>query len=66
MGWRILQLTKPCSLSVKNGQLSYKSDDFNTTLPIEDLSVVIFETPFVHLTGNVLSEFAENNIVLVR
>lgn len=65
MGWRILQLTKPCRLSVKQRQLFYESDDTSTTIPIEDLSVVVLETGFVQLTGNVLSEFAANDVVLL-
>lgn len=65
MGWRILQLTRPCKLSVKQKQLFYESEDNSTTIPIEDLSVVVLETGFVQLTGNVLSEFAANNVVLL-
>ena len=65
MGWRILQLTKPCKLSVKQKQLFYESDDTKTTIPIEDLSVVVLETGFVQLTGHVLSEFAANDVVLL-
>lgn len=65
MGWRILQLTKPCKLSVKQKQLFYESEDTQTTIPIEDLSVVVLETGFVQLTGNVLSEFAANDVVLL-
>lgn len=65
MGWRILQLTKPCKLSVKQKQLFYESEDTKTTIPIEDLSVVVLETGFVQLTGNVLSEFAANDVVLL-
>ena len=64
MGWRILQLTKPCKLSVKNKQLLYESDGDSTTFPIEDLSVVILETGFVQLTGSLLSEFAASGVVL--
>ncbi|MDR0449606.1 MAG: type II CRISPR-associated endonuclease Cas1 [Rickettsiales bacterium] len=64
MGWRILQLTKPCKLSVKNKQLLYESDDNKTTFPIEDLSVVILETGFAQLTGSLLSELAANGVVL--
>lgn len=65
MGWRILQLTKPCKLSVKQKQLFYESEDTKTTIPIEDLSVVVLETGFVQLTGNVLSGFAANDVVLL-
>ena len=65
MGWRILQITKPCKLSVQQKQLLYQSDDTNITMPIEDLSVVILETGFVQLTGSLLAEFAMNDVVLL-
>ncbi len=65
MGWRILQITNPCKLSVKQKQLFYEADDTKTTIPIEDLSVVVLETDFVQLTGHVLSEFAVNGVVLL-
>ncbi|MDR3208847.1 MAG: type II CRISPR-associated endonuclease Cas1 [Rickettsiales bacterium] len=64
MGWRVLQLSKPCKLYVKNKQLLYESDETTATFPIEDLSVVVLETGFVQLTGSLLSEFAENGVVL--
>ncbi|MDR0319112.1 MAG: type II CRISPR-associated endonuclease Cas1 [Rickettsiales bacterium] len=64
MGWQILQIAKPCRISVKNKQLLYESDETKTTLPIEDLSVVILETGFVQLTGSLLSELAANGVVL--
>lgn len=65
MGWRILQITKPCKLSVQQKQLFYESDEMRTTFPIEDLSVVVFETGFVQLTGALLAEFAANDVVLL-
>jgi CRISPR-associated protein Cas1 len=65
MGWRILQLTKPCKISVKNKQLFYDpSEGESVSLPIEDLSVVILETGFVQLTGSLLSELASAGVVL--
>jgi CRISPR-associated protein Cas1 len=64
MGWRILQLTKPCRLSVKNKQLLYEQGEDQTTFPIEDLSVVILETGFIQLTSSLLAEFAQNGTVL--
>lgn len=64
MGWRILHLTKPCKISVKNKQLFYESsDDENFTIPIEDLSVVVFDTQYISLTAAILAEFAANGVV---
>jgi CRISPR-associated protein Cas1 len=64
MGWRILHLTKPCKISVKNKQLLYESNDSdNVTIPIEDLSVVVFDTQYVNLTAAILAEFAAHGVV---
>jgi CRISPR-associated protein Cas1 len=65
MGWRILHLVKPCKISVKNKQLFYESgDNENVTIPIEDLSVVVFETQYIALTAALLAEFASHGIVV--
>lgn len=66
MGWRILQITKPCKLSVKNRQLVYEpTDDTPLKLPLEDISVIIFENRQILLNSNLLSELAEYDIVLI-
>jgi len=66
MGWRILQITKPCKLSVKNRQLVYEpADDTPLKLPLEDISVIIFENRQILLNSNLLSELSEYDIVLI-
>jgi CRISPR-associated protein Cas1 len=66
MGWRILQITKPCRLSVKNSQLVYETEDCEKlTLPLEDISVLILENKQILLNSFLLSALSDNNIVLI-
>ena len=65
MGWRILQITKPCKLSVKNRQLAYEPvEGEGLTLPLEDISVLILENKQISLNNSLLSELSEYDIVL--
>ncbi len=65
MGWRILQITKPCKLSVKNRQLVYECLESDTLkLPLEDISVIILENKQICFNNTLFSELAEYNIVL--
>ena len=64
MGWRILQITKPCKLSVKNRQLVCENNEDKLTLPIEDISVIVLENRQIIFSNALLSELADNDIVL--
>lgn len=65
MGWRIIQITKPCKLSIKDKQLLYlPQDGAEIRLPLEDISVLIFENKQISLSSYLLSELAEYDIVL--
>lgn len=67
MSWRILQITKPCRLSVKNSQLCYESLDDEAqklNLPLEDVSVIILEHKQILLNSALIARLAENDIVV--
>ena len=65
MGWRILQISKPCKLSVKNRRLVYEPfEEASLTIPLEDISVVILENRQILLSNSLLSELPEYDIVL--
>lgn len=65
MGWRILQITKSCKLSVKNRQLMYEPFEGEALkLPLEDVSVIVLENKQILFSSSLLSELAEYNIVL--
>lgn len=66
MGWRSVIVSKPARLSVKNRQLLLEQDEgITATLPLEDLSVVVLDTPQTHVTGALLSELATHDVALV-
>lgn len=66
MGWRSVIVSKPARLSVKNRQLLLEQEEgVTTTLPLEDLNVVVLDTPQVILTGALLSEFAAHDVALL-
>ncbi len=65
MGWRIIQISQPCYLRVKNKQLSYEPlEGDSLTIPLEDISVVILENNQIMLNNSLLSEMMEYDIVL--
>lgn len=65
MSWRIIQITKPCHLSVKNKQLSIELvDSDKVCIPLEDISVLILENKQISLNNALISELAEYDIVM--
>ncbi len=65
MGWRIVQITKPCRLSIKDKQLLYTPQDGDDLkIPLEDISVIILENKQISLSSYLFSELSEYNIVL--
>lgn len=65
MGWRILQISKACKLSVKNRQLLYEPfEDAPLKIPLEDISVIILENKQILLSNSLLCELPEYDIVL--
>ena len=67
MGWRILQITKACKLSVKNSQLCYEPLDDEAqklNLPLEDISVIILEHKQIILNNTLIARLAQNDIVV--
>ncbi len=65
MGWRIVQISKPCKLSIKNKQLLYISQDGDELkIPLEDISALILENKQVSFSNYLFSELSEYGIVL--
>lgn len=66
MGWRSVIVSKPARLSVKNRQLLLEQDEgITATLPLEDLSMVVLDTPQTLVTGALLSELAAHDVALL-
>jgi len=66
VGWRSVIVSKPARLSVKNRQLLLEQDEgITATLPLEDLSMVVLDTPQTLVTGALLSELAAHDVALL-
>ncbi|PCJ30306.1 MAG: subtype II CRISPR-associated endonuclease Cas1 [Alphaproteobacteria bacterium] len=65
MSWRTLLIQQKCHLSKKNGQLFCKRDDGVVSVPIEDITIIILETPQATITSSLLAELQEQNVVLI-
>lgn len=65
MSWRILTLTKPSRICVRNKQLNWTGESDETqNVPLEDISVVILENSQIQITSALLSSLAENGAVV--
>lgn len=65
MSWRILTLANPCRICVKHKQLHWTDDAGNVqNVPVEDISVVIIENPYIQITSALLSELTESGAVV--
>ena len=63
MSWRSVMITQPTKLSVKNRQLQITQDE-EWSIPMEDISSIVFETPQINMSAKVLSLMAENKIIM--
>ena len=63
MSWRSVVITQPTKLSVKNRQLKITQDE-EWSIPMEDISSVVLETPQINISSKVMSLMAENKIVM--
>lgn len=64
MSWRSIIISNPSSLSIKKNQLVIKQIE-ESKIPLEDISVIIFDTSQVNLTGCFLSSAAKYNIAVL-
>lgn len=66
MAWRSLLISKPARLSVKNRQLFLEQESGQgVNLPLEDIAVLVLETPQAIITSALLSEFAAHDIAVI-
>lgn len=63
MSWRSVIITQPTKLSIKNRQLQITQDE-EWSIPIEDISSVVLETPQINITSKVMSMMADNKVVM--
>lgn len=63
MSWRSVMITQPTKLSIQNKQLKITQEE-DWSLPLEDISTIVLETPQISLSSKAMSMMAENKIVM--
>ncbi|MGI6268833.1 MAG: type II CRISPR-associated endonuclease Cas1 [Acutalibacteraceae bacterium] len=64
MAYKNIVLASSATLSSKDNQLIIKSDCFNKSIPIEDISCVMVESHYVSISSYVLSKFSDYGVTL--
>ncbi len=63
MSWKSVVITQPTKLSIKNRQLKITQDE-EWSIPMEDISSVVLETPQISISSKVMSMMADNKIIM--
>jgi len=63
LAWRTVVISNPARLRIRNDQLAVEQAT-TTTLPVEDISVLLLESPEVVLSSAVLKRLAELDVLL--
>lgn len=63
MSWRSVMITQPTKLSVQNRQLKITQDE-EWSIPMEDITSIVLETPQISISSKVMSLMADNKIVM--
>jgi len=64
MGWKIVHLTKPCKIKVKNDNLilHFYEDEKDIKVTLRDVDFILFDTMQFSITGKSIELLAKNNI----
>jgi len=65
VGWRSLVVSQPAKLSLHNRQLLLENRDGGVRVPLEDIAVVMLETPQALITSALLSALAATGAAVV-
>ena len=65
MAWRTVLLQNPMRLNLDRAQLKCERDDGVVTLPIEDITVLVIDSPRVMLTSTLLNAFQKNGVAVI-
>jgi CRISPR-associated protein Cas1 len=65
MSYRTIFISKPANLSISKNRLAIKQDDEVFTIPLEDISTIIFDSYQINFSGQVLARIADYGVVLV-
>ena len=64
MGWKVIHLSKPCKIKVKNENLVlffYESED-EVKVTLKDIDFILFDNTQFSITGKSIELLAKNNI----
>lgn len=64
MGWKVIHLTKPCNIKIKNENivLSFYKTQEKVKLVIKDIDFILFDNTKFSITGKAIELLAKNNI----
>lgn len=62
---RIIDISSPAKLSIKNKQLFIKQENKHSTIPVEDIGILILNNPAIICTQVMLNECSQNNTLVV-
>lgn len=62
---RTLYFGNPCYLSKQNNQLSIKLEDDLKTVPIEDIGIIILDSPRITISNALLEAMVGNNVAVL-
>jgi len=64
MGWKVIHLTKPCKIKVRdeNLLLSFYENEKNIRVTIKDIDFILFDNTQFSITGKVLELLSKNGI----
>lgn len=65
MTWRSVVITKPARLSFKNRALVVEQEGNKASVPLEDIAVLVVDTPQAILTSQLLSACMDAGIVMI-
>lgn len=65
MAWRTVLLQSPMKLNLDHGQLKCERDDGTITLPIEDITVLVVDSPRILLTSTLLNAMQKKGAAVV-
>lgn len=64
MAWKVVHLTKPCKIKIKNENLLFHfyEDELETKVTIKDIGFILFDNTQFSITGKTLELLAKSNI----
>lgn len=65
MAWRTVMIQNPAKLSLSKGQLRLENDEGEFTLPIEDITALILESPQISLSSTLLAECQDKGVAVM-